>query len=130
MLEELGDLKYNDLEDLVYRMQLTYNEIIDKFDLKNIPTKRTGYSLKPNIYQISDINKTLKYVLPEKLKKSVTIDGQILKSILKINQTLIFTNKCLFLYYTGFYSITFLSSRRYRWFLSIDCGIIKKREAD
>ena len=27
MLEELGNVKYNDLEVLVYRMQLTYNEI-------------------------------------------------------------------------------------------------------
>ena len=34
ILEELGNAKYNDLEDLVYRMQLTYDEIIDVLDLK------------------------------------------------------------------------------------------------
>ena len=59
VLEELRNVKYNDLEELVYRMQLTYDEIIDILGSKYIPTKRTGYSLKPNIYHISDINNTL-----------------------------------------------------------------------
>ena len=40
ILEELKNAKYNDLEDLVYRMQLTYNEIINILELKYIPTKR------------------------------------------------------------------------------------------
>ena len=34
ILEELKNVKNNDLEDLVYRMQLTYDEIIDVLDLK------------------------------------------------------------------------------------------------
>ena len=42
ILEEIKKVKYNDLEDLVYRMQLTYDEIIDVLDLKYISTKRTG----------------------------------------------------------------------------------------
>ena len=29
ILEELKNVKYNDLDDLVYRFQLTYNEIKD-----------------------------------------------------------------------------------------------------
>ena len=49
IIEELRTVKYNDLEDLVYRMQLTYDEIIDDLNLKYIPTKRTGYSLNPCI---------------------------------------------------------------------------------
>ena len=53
--------KYNDFEDLVYKMQLTYDEIIDLLDLKNIPTKRTGYALNPGIYEVFDSNNTLKY---------------------------------------------------------------------
>ena len=32
ILEELKNVKYNDLEDLVYRKQLTYNEVIDILD--------------------------------------------------------------------------------------------------
>ena len=39
-LEELKDVRYNNLEDLVYRFQLTYDEIIDILDLKCIPTKK------------------------------------------------------------------------------------------
>ena len=34
ILEELIKAKYNDLEDLVYRMRLSYNEIMDILDLK------------------------------------------------------------------------------------------------
>ena len=64
VLEELRNVKYNDLEDLVYRMQLTYDEIIDIIDLKYIPTKRIGYSLNLKIYQIKSINKTLKLIYP------------------------------------------------------------------
>ena len=55
-------------------MQLTYDEIIDILDLECIPTNRTGYSLKPNIYQISDINNTVKNILPDNVVISVSID--------------------------------------------------------
>ena len=34
ILEELKNVEYCDLEDLVYRMQLTYDEIIDVLNLK------------------------------------------------------------------------------------------------
>ena len=40
-LEELRKVKNNDLEDLVYRLQQTYNEFIGVLDIKCIPTKRT-----------------------------------------------------------------------------------------
>ena len=48
-LEELKKAKYNDIEEFVYRIQLTYDEIIDILNLKDSPTKRTGYSLNPGI---------------------------------------------------------------------------------
>ena len=60
ILKELKIVKYNDLEDIVCRMQLTYDEFIDILDLKKVPTKRTGYSLNPSIYEITDINTILK----------------------------------------------------------------------
>ena len=60
IIDELKKAKYKDLRDLVYRMQLTYDEIIDVLDLNYIPTKRTGYSLNPGIYEIVDLNNTLK----------------------------------------------------------------------
>ena len=80
ILEELENAKYNDLEDLVCRFQLTYDEIIDILDLKNIPTKRTGYSLNPGIYEVADLNNTLKYTLTDNVKVSVRIDDVRLKS--------------------------------------------------
>ena len=95
ILEELKNVKYNDIEDLVYRMQLTYDEIIDVLDLKYIPT-RTGYSLNPGIYEVTDINNVLKFILPDNVKVTITIDDIRLKSNLKIIQTLIFTNKSFF----------------------------------
>ena len=102
IIEELKNAKYNDLEDLVYRMQLTYDEIINKLDLKYIPTKRKGYSIEPNIYNVVDLNKTLKDILPDNIKINVTIDERIYKTDLKINQTLIFTNKSFFYTILGF----------------------------
>ena len=83
-------------------MQLTYDEIIDILDLKNIPTKGTGYRLIPSIYEVVDLNNTLKYTLPDTVKVSVTIDDVRLKSNLKINHTLNFTDKCFFYTIPGF----------------------------
>ena len=40
ILEDLKNVKYIDLEDLVYRFQLTYDEIVDILDLKSIPPKK------------------------------------------------------------------------------------------
>ena len=102
ILEELRKVKYNDLRDLVYRMQLTFNEIIDILDLEYIPTKRIGYSLNTGIYEVIDLNNTLKYILPDNVKVTITIDDIRLKSNLKINQTLIFTNKSFFYTLLGF----------------------------
>ena len=87
-------------------MQLTYDGIIDILALNYIPTKRIGSSLKPEIYQISDINKTLNYIFPDNVKISVTIDDNKLKSNKKINQTLIFTKRffCTVLGFTQSYS--------------------------
>ena len=102
ILEELKNVKYNDLEDLVYRMQLTYDEIINILDLKYISTKRIGYSVEPNIYNIVDLNKTLKNILPNNVKIIITIDELKYKTDLKINQTLIFTNKSFFYTILGF----------------------------
>ena len=97
ILEELKNVKYNDLEDLVYRFKLTYDEIMDILDLKYIPTKRTGFSIEPKIYNVVDLNNTLKNILPDNVKINITIDEKKYKSNLKINQTLIFTNKCFFI---------------------------------
>ena len=83
-------------------MQLSFDEIMHILDMKYISTKRTGYSLKPDINQISDINNALKNILPDNVKISVTIDERRYKSNLEINQTLIFTKKSFFYTILGF----------------------------
>ena len=95
----MKEAKYNDLEDLVYRMQLTYDEIMDILDLKYISTKRTGYSLNPGIYEVVDINNTLKHILPDNVKVNITIDDVRLKSNLKTNQTLFSLKSLPFIVY-------------------------------
>ena len=80
IIEELKNAKYNDLEDLVYRMRLSYDEIMDILDLNYIPTKRTGYSLNASIYEVVDLNNTLEHILPDNVKISITIDDIRLKS--------------------------------------------------
>ena len=49
-----------------------------------------------------DLNNTLKHILPINVKVNVTIDDVRLKSILKINQILIFTEKSFFYTISGF----------------------------
>ena len=102
ILQELKNVKYNDLTDLVYRMQLTYDEIIDILDLKYISTKRIGFLLDPGIYEVVDLENTLKYILPDLVEIYIKIDDIRLKSILKINQTLLFTEKSFFYTILGF----------------------------
>ena len=67
LLEDLKNIKNNDIGDFFYRMTLTYDEIIDILDLKYFPTKRTGYSPNPDNYKLVDSNNTLKYNLRNNL---------------------------------------------------------------
>ena len=83
-------------------MQPTYVEIIDILDLNYIPTKSTGYSLNPGIYEVVDLNNSLKYLLPGNVKVSNTVDDVRLKSNIKIILTLIFTEKSFFFTIIGF----------------------------
>ena len=75
---------------------------MDILDLQYIPTKRTGYSLNPSVHEVVDLNNTLKHILSDNVKVSVTIDDGRLKSNLKTNQTLIFTVKSFFFTVLGF----------------------------
>ena len=102
IIEELKKVGYNDLKDLVYRMRLSYDEIMNILDLKYIHTKRIGYSLNPGIYEVIDLNNALKYILPDNVKVTITIDDIRLKSNLKTNQTLIFTEKSFFYTILGY----------------------------
>ena len=84
----MKNAKYNDLQDMVYRTQLTYDELIDILDLKNLPSEETGFSLNPGMYEVADISKVLEPIKNNNLKVSIRIDDIRLKSNSKINQTL------------------------------------------
>ena len=67
----------------------------------NIFLQKIDYFLKPNIYNVVDLNNTL-IILLDNVKISVTIDEKKYKSNLKIIKTLIFTNKTFFYTILGF----------------------------
>ena len=102
IIKKLKEAKYKDIRDLVHRMRLSYDEIMGILDLKYIPTKRKGYSLDSAFYEVDELNNTLKYILPDNVKVTVSIDDIRLKSNLKINQTLIFTEKSFFFTILGY----------------------------
>ena len=98
-LEELKNVKYNELEDMVYKMQLTYDEIVGVLELKYVPTNRIRYSSNPGLFEITDINTSLERFLPDIVKVKFTIDHIRLKSNLKINQTIISFKKSFCLHF-------------------------------
>ena len=59
---------------MLNRMQLSYDEIMDILDIKYFSSERTGYTLPPGVYEVVDLNNTLKNVLPNNVKVNVTID--------------------------------------------------------
>ena len=65
--------RYNDLKDMVYRMQLRNDESIHILSLKYIPSKSTGYSLNPGMYGITDINTFLEQFSPKNVKVRIRI---------------------------------------------------------
>ena len=93
ILAELKRVKYEDLEDMVYRMELTYDEIVDILDIKYIPGSTIGYTLPPGLYEISDINLMLKSLVPNGVKVKITNDAIRLRSNLTTNKTIRFTKK-------------------------------------
>ena len=95
----MKNVKYDDLENVVFKFQLTYNEVTDMLKIKYIPTKRTSCSLNRGNYEVVDLNITLINILPDNVKVSATIDDARLKSNSKNYQTLIFTKKSFFILY-------------------------------
>ena len=53
---------------MVYRMELTYDEIVDNLDVKYIAGSIIGYTLTPGIYKITDFNLMLKSLHPHKVE--------------------------------------------------------------
>ena len=102
--EELKSVKWKDLNDMVYRLELSYHENIDVLDVKCIAGSTKGYTLAPGVYRITDISLFLKTLLPKEVKVSVTIDDIRLNSNITNNKTIRFTKR-FFLYIFRIHSI-------------------------
>ena len=98
---------YRQLEDMVWRLQLTYNEIVDILDFKYIPTSTKRYTFVPGVYEVTDINFMLKSLLPKEVQVNITIDDFRLKSKFSTNKTIRFSKKTFFLCDFRFHSISF-----------------------
>ena len=96
---------------MVYRFQLTYDEVTDILDLKDTPTKRIGYSIPTGMYEIIDIDFIFKNLLLKEVKVDIKIDDVRLKSNLNFYQTSIFTKNSFFRYDFGLCSILFRRTR-------------------
>ena len=81
---------------MVYRFQLTYNEIVDILDGKYITGSTKRYTLSPGIYEVTDIDMMLKSLLLKDVKVNITIDNIRLKSSLTTNKTIRFTKISFF----------------------------------
>ena len=92
-LSELKRVKYRDLEDMVYRLQITYDENVDILGVKYKAGSTIGYTLPLGVYEISDNNLILKSLVPGEVKVNLTIDDIRLKSILNNNKTIRFNKK-------------------------------------
>ena len=78
---------------MVYRLPLTYDEILDVLDVKHIAGSIICYTLPAGIYEIRNNNLMLKSLLPTDVKINITIDDVKRKSNLTTNRTIKFTKK-------------------------------------
>ena len=72
--EELKVAENYDLEDMVFKMELKYNEFAEIFDTNYFTTSSTGYTLLPGIYEISDLSLMLNSSIPVELKVDISND--------------------------------------------------------
>ena len=96
IIEKLKSIRCNDLEDMVYRMELTYDGNIDILDKKYIGASTTGYTLPRGIYEISDLNLMLKSLLPDDVEVNITNDDISLRSNLTTYKTIKFTKRSFY----------------------------------
>ena len=74
IIEQLKKVEYNGLEDMVFKLKLTYSEILKILDMKHFISLTTGYILEPGIFEISDISLMFYCLLPDDVIVNLTID--------------------------------------------------------
>ena len=94
--EKIKNVESNDLEQMVFRMELLYHELAVILHTKYNDASTTRYTLKPGIYANIDNNLMLKSILPDDIKVNITIDDIRLISNLTTNKTTKFVVKSFF----------------------------------
>ena len=64
---------------MVFRMELTSNELLDTLDMKYIAASTKGYTLPSSVYEISDINLMVNSLISNGLKVYIAYDDIRLK---------------------------------------------------
>ena len=64
IVDELTIVECNDLEDMVFRLELTYSKIEYLLNVKYIDGSSTKYTLEPGRYEFSDTNLMLNSFFP------------------------------------------------------------------
>ena len=76
---------------MVFRLELTKNEIINILSMRYNSTSASGYTLPNGIYEIRDIDFMLQFLLPKDVEVKISIDDIRLRSNLSTNRTIKFT---------------------------------------
>ena len=98
---ELKGVKYRDLGNMVYRLQLTYDGILEILDVKFKARSTLGDTLSPGVYQIVDFDLMSKYLL----SSEVSVKNDIrLKSNLNNDKTIRFIRKSFWSTFTESHS--------------------------
>ena len=84
---------------MAFRMDLTFDELIDILDTKLIAASSAGHTLPPGIYEISDNNLTLKSLIPDDVEVIFTIPDIRLNSDSTTNRTIGFIKKVFSIHY-------------------------------
>ena len=87
---------------MVYKMQLTYNEIVDMLDVKFTAESTIGYTVLPRINEVHDNTLMIKSLVPNKVKVNFTIADISLKLHLTTKKTKRFTENSFFYTLLGF----------------------------
>ena len=78
---------------MVYRIEITYYEIVDTLDNRFIAGSTIGYTIRPGVYKITDFKLMLKSLLLKEVKVKNKTDVVRLKSTLFNNKTSLFCKK-------------------------------------
>ena len=129
IFSEIRRVRYKRIQELIYIMELTFDEIVDILDMKTFAGSIIGYTLPSGVNEIFDLNLILHSLLPNEVKVNITKHDIGLRLKLPTNKTIKFTEKNFFLYHNRIYPITFRFFEHFSTTIhSKNSWMVKKRE--